>query len=121
VGILGKTCCSCKTKEHQQQRENQITKIHKQTTKQVEENQIINTQTNKTIKTWVSRHNLVVLIMGVCTIRSKAWNKDIFGRREYVRREMCNLKKKWVIGKIKWYTVGIKSSVSALYLYYLSS
>ena len=33
----------------QQQRENQITKIHKQTTKQ--ENQIINTQTNKTIKT----------------------------------------------------------------------
>jgi len=44
------TCCSCKTKEHQQQQENQITKIHKQTTKQ--ENQIINTQIkNKTIKT----------------------------------------------------------------------
>jgi len=52
-GNMGKTCCSCKTKEHQQQRENQrenqITKIHKQTTKQ--ENQIINTQTNKTFKT----------------------------------------------------------------------
>jgi len=32
-----------KTKENQQQRENQNTKIHKQTTKQ--ENQIINTQT----------------------------------------------------------------------------
>ena len=43
VGILGKTCCSSKTKENQQQRENQNTKIHKQTTKQ--ENQIINTQT----------------------------------------------------------------------------
>jgi len=49
VGILGKTCCSCKTKENQQQQENQIAKIHKQTTKQ--ENQIINTQINKTIKT----------------------------------------------------------------------
>ena len=45
VGILGKTCCSCKTKENQQQRENQNTKIHKQTTKQ--ENQIINTQTKQ--------------------------------------------------------------------------
>jgi len=33
LGILGKTCCSCKTKENQQQRENQITKIHKQTIK----------------------------------------------------------------------------------------
>ena len=30
VGILGKTCFSCKTKEHQQQREHQITKMHKQ-------------------------------------------------------------------------------------------
>ena len=27
------TCCSCKTKENQQQRENQITKMHKQTTR----------------------------------------------------------------------------------------
>jgi len=48
-GLLGNTCCSCKTKEHQQQRENQISKIHKQTTNH--ENQIINTQTNKIIKT----------------------------------------------------------------------
>jgi len=45
VEILGKTCCSCKTKENQQQRENQNTKIHKQTTKQ--ENQIINAQTKQ--------------------------------------------------------------------------
>jgi len=29
-GNTGKDCCSCKTKEHQQQWENQITKIHKQ-------------------------------------------------------------------------------------------
>jgi len=41
-------CCSCKTKEHQQQ-ENQITKIQKQTTKQ--ENEIANTQTKNKIKT----------------------------------------------------------------------
>jgi len=38
-------CCSCKTKENQQQRENHNTKIQKQTTKQ--ENQIINTQTKQ--------------------------------------------------------------------------
>jgi len=31
VRILGKTCCYCKTKENQQQREKQITKIHKET------------------------------------------------------------------------------------------
>jgi len=49
-----KTCCSCKTKEHQQQQENQITKIDKQTTKQ--ENQILNKQTkNRTITTSVSK------------------------------------------------------------------
>ena len=109
VGILGKKCCSCKTKENQQQRENQLTKIHKQTTKQ--ENQIINTQTNKTIKTLVGRHNLVVLTMGVCTIRLKVWNKDGYGRREYVQREMYNLKLKWTIGKMTWYTVDIKNSM----------
>ena len=50
VGILGKMCCSCKTKENQQQRENQNTKIHKQTTKQ--ENQIINTQTKQSKRAW---------------------------------------------------------------------
>ena len=66
--------------------------------------------TNKTIKTSVSRHNLVVLIMGVCTIGSNVWNKDGYGRREYVEREMYNLKLKWAIGKRKWYTVDIKNS-----------
>ena len=66
--------------------------------------------TNKTIKTEVSRHNLAVLIMGVCTIRLKVSNKDGYGRREYVQREMYNLKLKWAIGKIKWYTVDIKNS-----------
>ena len=50
--------------------------------------------TNKKIKTWVSRHNLVVLIMGVCTIGFKVWNKDGYGRREYVQKEMYNLKLK---------------------------
>ena len=48
--------------------------------------------------------------MGVCTIRLKVWNKDGYGRREYVQREMHNLKLKWVIGKMKWYTVDIKNS-----------
>jgi len=46
--------------------------------------------------------------MGVCTIGSKVWNKDGYGRREYVQREMYNLKLKWAIGKMKWYTVDIK-------------
>jgi len=54
-------------------------------------------------------HNLVVLIMGVCTIGLKVWNKDGCGRREYVQREMCNLKKKWATGEMKWYTVDIKN------------
>ena len=66
--------------------------------------------TNKTIKTWVSRHNLVVLIMGVCTTGLKVWNKDDYGRREYVQRKMYNLKLKWAIGKMKWYTVDINNS-----------
>ena len=68
--------------------------------------------TNKTIKTWVSRHNLVVFIMGVCTTELKVWNKYGYGRREYVQREMYNLKLKlkWAIGKMKWYTVDIKNS-----------
>jgi len=43
--------------------------------------------------------------MRVCTIGLKVWNKDVNGRREYVRREICNLKKKWAIGKMKWHTV----------------
>ena len=61
--------------------------------------------TNKTIKTSVSRHNLVVLITGLCTIGLKVWNKDCYARREYVQREMYNLKLKWAIGKMKWFTV----------------
>jgi len=66
----------------------------------------------------VSRHNLVVLIMGVCTIGlRKVWNKDGYGKREYVKTEMCNLKMKQAIGKMKWYTVDIKNSM----FYYLSS
>ena len=50
--------------------------------------------------------------MGVCTIGLKVWNKDGYGRREYVQREMCilKLKLKWAIGKMKWYTVDIKNS-----------
>ena len=46
--------------------------------------------------------------MGVCTIGLKVWNKDGYGRREYVQKEMYNLKLKWAIGKMKWYTVDIK-------------
>jgi len=49
--------------------------------------------------------------MGVCTIGLKVWNKDGYGRREYVQREMYNLKTKWTIGKMKWYTVDIKNSI----------
>ena len=56
--------------------------------------------TNKTIKTLVSRHNLVVLIMGVCTIGLKVCNKDGYGRREDVQRGMYNSQLKWAIGKI---------------------
>jgi len=48
--------------------------------------------------------------MGVCKIGLKVWNKDGYGRREYVQREMYNLKLKWAIGKMKWYTVDIKNS-----------
>jgi len=48
--------------------------------------------------------------MGVCTIGLKVWNKDGYGRREYVQREMYNLKLKWAIGKMKWYTIDIKNS-----------
>ena len=51
--------------------------------------------------------------MGVCTIIAiglKVWNKDGYGRREYVQREMYNLKLMWAIGKMKWYTVDIKNS-----------
>jgi len=48
--------------------------------------------------------------MGVCTIGLKVWNKDGCGRRAYVQREMYNLKLKWAIGKMKWYTVYIKNS-----------
>jgi len=37
--------------------------------------------------------------MGVCTIGlRKVWNKDGYGRKEYVQRGMCDLKKKWAIG-----------------------
>ena len=57
-----------------------------------------------------SRHNLVVIIMGVSPIGLEVWNKDGYGRREYVQREMYNLKLKWAIGKMKWYTVDIKNS-----------
>jgi len=48
--------------------------------------------------------------MGVCTIGLKVWNKDGYGRREYVQREMHNLKLKLAIGKMKWYTADIKNS-----------
>ena len=48
--------------------------------------------------------------MRVCTIVLKVWSKDGYGRREYVQREMYNLKLKWAIGKMKWYTVDIKNS-----------
>ena len=48
--------------------------------------------------------------MGVCTIELKVWNNDGYGKREYVQREMYNLKLKWAIGKMKWYTVDIKNS-----------
>ena len=44
-GNTGKDAVFLQNKKKQQQRENQITKIHKQTTKQ--ENQIINTQTKQ--------------------------------------------------------------------------
>jgi len=37
--------------------------------------------------------------MRVCTIGLKVWNKDGYGRREYVPREMYNLKLKWAIAK----------------------
>ena len=84
---------------------NEKTKSQKYTNKQQNKKTKTNTQT---IKTQVSRHNLVVLIQGVCTIGLKVWNKDGYGRREYVQREMCNLKWKWAIGKMKWYTVDIK-------------
>ena len=48
--------------------------------------------------------------MGVCTIGLNAWNKDGYGRREYVQREKYNLKLKWAIGRMKWYTADIKNS-----------
>jgi len=48
--------------------------------------------------------------MGVYTIGLKVWNKGGYGRREYVQREMYNLKLKWAIGKMKWYTFVIKNS-----------
>ena len=48
--------------------------------------------------------------MGVCTIGLKVWNKNGYGRREYVQSEMYNLNLKWAIGKMKWYTVDIKNS-----------
>ena len=38
--------------------------------------------------------------MGVCTIGLIVWNKDGYGRREYVQREMYNLKLKLAIGKM---------------------
>jgi len=52
--------------------------------------------------------------MGVCTIGLKVWNKDGYRRREYVQREIYNLKLKWAIGKMKWYTVDIKNSCSLM-------
>jgi len=48
--------------------------------------------------------------MGICTIGLKVWDKDGYGRSEYVQREMYYLKLKWAIGKMKWYTVDIKNS-----------
>jgi len=89
VGILGKTCCSCKTTENQQQRENQNTKIHKQTTKQ--ENQIIITQTKNQNLGKQAQPSCVN--NGSMYNRVKVWNEDGYGRREYILREMCNLKK----------------------------
>jgi len=51
-----------------------------------------------------------VYIIGVSTIGlRKAWDKDSYGRREYDQREMCDLKKNWAIGKMKWVTVDIKN------------
>jgi len=50
--------------------------------------------------------------MGVCTIGlRKVRNKDGYGKREYVQREMCDLKEKWAISKLKLYTVDIKKSM----------
>jgi len=50
--------------------------------------------------------------MGVCTIGlRKVWNTDSYGKREYDQGEMCDLKKKWVIDKMKWATVDIKNSM----------
>jgi len=66
--------------------------------------------TNKTIKNLGKQTQPIVLIIGVCTIGVKVWNKDGYRRREYVQREMYNLKLKWAIGKMKWYTVDIKNS-----------
>ena len=40
--------------------------------------------------------------MGVCTIGLKVWNKDGYGRREYVQRVMYNLKLEWAIGKMNY-------------------
>ena len=47
--------------------------------------------------------------MGVCTIGLKVWNEDGYRRREYVQREMYNLKLKSAIGKMKWYRVDIEN------------
>ena len=57
--------------------------------------------------------------MGVCTIVTiglKVWNKDGYGRRGYVRREMYNLKLKWAISKMKRYTVDIMNSCFSITL-----
>jgi len=51
--------------------------------------------------------------MGVCTIGLKIWNKDGYVRREYAQREMYNLKLKWTVGKMKWYTVDIDHSTKS--------
>jgi len=102
-GLWEMTCCSCKTNEHQQQKENQIT----------------NTQTrNKTRKPnhkyknkKQSNQNLGKQTQPRCVKNGcmyiglrKVWKKDSHARREYHERGMCNVKKKWA-------TVDIRNSM----------
>ena len=71
---------------------------HKNTQTTKQENQIINTQTKQSKLGKQTQPSCVN--NGSMYNRVKGWNKDGYGRREYVQREMYNLKLKWAIGKI---------------------
>jgi len=53
--------------------------------------------------------------MGVCTIGLKVWNKDVYGRREYVRRELCKLKKELCFSTILFVIIGRDKYISVLF------